>query len=174
MRRVDELYAGFLGMLGLAVAVQTPPGDQCRMTDHDCADVALHANAATGDEQPVEHHGRPRVAVALVRSGDAQRVGPVAVPVQQPDHRALALRGAQRDAVTGVELDLDLFLIGATVGQFDHHVARRGRCAVFVGLPLLDGGMMVGNCALGPTVYCATRGVTGRWYSPPPRSSENP
>lgn len=99
----------------------------------------LHSNAPAGDEQPVQDHGR-QVTLAAFGSSDAQRIGPVAVPVQQADHRPLVLRGAQGEVVTMVEFDVDLLLIGAAVGKLDHHLMRRRRIGLFVLLPLVDSG----------------------------------
>ena len=94
---------------------------QCRSTTAPIG--PRDVEAAAGDQQSVEHDPRrvARGAVLLPRT-DVEGVRPVAVPVEQPDHRPGALGGAQLEAVAGVEVEVQLLLVGAAVGDLDDAV----------------------------------------------------
>ena len=53
---------------------------------------------------------------------DVERVGPVAVPVEQPDHRPCALGGAHLQPVAGIQVEVQLLLVGAAVRDLDDAV----------------------------------------------------
>lgn len=97
------------------------------MAQDDRAHRARHIDAASGDEQSVEDDPRPLARRAVLGHGtDVERVRTVAVPVEEADHRAGALRSTDFEAVAGVQVEVQLLLVRAAVGDLDDALGPAG------------------------------------------------
>ena len=110
---------GSVGRFGSQLHSRPQPGTRVRVADRDAGDVARNLHAAPGHDHAVEDEPARSLA------GDAEAVRIGGLPVEQAEHRPLAVGGAQLQRLVLGKLHRDRLGIDAAVEDLDHGIDRR-------------------------------------------------